>query len=47
MKFTVMKIIYYASMLAGTLDSTKFREDEESDSKLSSEFDDESYFSFS
>ncbi len=42
----VMKIIYYASMLAGTLDSTKFREDEESDTKFPSGFEDESYFSF-
>lgn len=43
----VMKIVYYASMLAGTLDSTKFRDEEDSDSKFAAEFDDESYFSFS
>ncbi|XP_037037747.1 ubiquitin-protein ligase E3A isoform X1 [Bradysia coprophila] len=42
----VMKIVYYASMLAGTLDSTKFREDDDSDAKISSGFEDESYFGF-
>lgn len=42
----VMKIIYYASMLAGTLDSSKYREDDESDSKLAAGLDDESFFSF-
>lgn len=43
----VMKIIYYASMLAGALDSIKFREEEDdAESKLSSEFEEETFFSF-
>ncbi|KAJ6648241.1 Ubiquitin-protein ligase E3A [Pseudolycoriella hygida] len=42
----VMKIVYYASMLAGTLDSSKYREDEETESKTTSTFEDESLFSF-